>query len=261
MFQSRDGAGLPALPGATPDTPRKLEFALQSRVFLRQHRSPALPFASLSSAGLAGSCCSSKRAISQREERTGLEFPEEVNTASGSAWLVGTGSRTKRILGIKDINVYALGLYVEPSAAKKCLTKYKDKDNALETQEFYNDVISSKDLGKTLKVIVSFGGLKRHHFVNAIEERLAPVMTADKDQVALEQFKHQFDDVAFHRGLQIDFTHTHDNVMLTRVQDKEVCIPSEVLCRQFFSLYLGQNPVSAEAKQHIGMGLSSLLKS
>lgn len=35
------------------------------------------------------------------------------------------GVRAKRLLGLKNINVYAVGLYVEAPAAKRVLAKYK----------------------------------------------------------------------------------------------------------------------------------------
>lgn len=47
--------------------------------------------------------------------------------------------RAKRILGLKNINVYAVGIYVDTPAAKKALHKYKSAGEAsVQNQQMYD---------------------------------------------------------------------------------------------------------------------------
>ena len=64
------------------------------------------------------------------EPRTGLEFPELFCSRGnqGCAELQGVGVRAKRIAGLKDVNVYALGIYVEEAALDRAVKpKHKGK--------------------------------------------------------------------------------------------------------------------------------------
>ena len=64
------------------------------------------------------------------EPKTGLEFPELFCSRGkdGCAELQGVGVRAKRIAGLKDVNVYALGIYVEEAALDRAVKpKHKGK--------------------------------------------------------------------------------------------------------------------------------------
>lgn len=41
-------------------------------------------------------------------------------------------------------------------------------------QSFYKEIINSDAFEKTLRLVISFGHIKRAQFVSALEERLAP---------------------------------------------------------------------------------------
>ncbi len=46
--------------------------------------------------------------------------------------------RAKRLLGLKNINVYALGLYVDAPAAKRALAKHKPAAGTAPSQSLYD---------------------------------------------------------------------------------------------------------------------------
>ena len=103
-----------------------------ARAFVRpgDERRPArapLPFAALS-----GSLAASRPKL-RTERHTGLEFPAEFCSRGrdGCAQLEGVGVRAKRIAGLKNVNVYALGIYIDEAAALKALApKHKAKPAA-----------------------------------------------------------------------------------------------------------------------------------
>lgn len=88
------------------------------------------PFASLGAAAIAPAAAATTAAAAAvrppvvREPRTGTLFPGELEHCAGSKGCpvaLGAGSRTKRVAGVKTIDVYTLALYVDPAAAKQLL--------------------------------------------------------------------------------------------------------------------------------------------
>ncbi|GFH31120.1 chalcone_isomerase domain-containing protein [Haematococcus lacustris] len=113
------------------------------------------------------------------EPQTGLPYPADycVFGTSNCPQLAGLGVRVKKILGLKNINIYALGIYVDSAAAKKALgSKFKslDKETLANSQALLDEVLACESIEKTLRLVISFGALKRSQFVEALNERLAP---------------------------------------------------------------------------------------
>lgn len=61
---------------------------------------------------------------------------------------------------------------VSLSSLKSLFSKLTQAAN----QAFFNDVIASDAFEKTLRLVISFGHVKRLQFVSALEERLAPAL-------------------------------------------------------------------------------------
>lgn len=199
----------------------------------------------------------------RRESHTAVEFPFEIchRTTKDCPVLTGIGVRAKKLLGIKNINVYALGIYVDAHAAKRALSKYKGVqiEELKRDQSFYNEVIHSKSIDKTLRIVISFSHLSRRQFVSALEERLAPLLRKS-DQVALDAFTKQFDDVELKKGIEITFCDSAGR-LTTKIGGKQAgTISSPALCESLFDIYLGTNPVSPEAKTNFGANLASVIK-
>lgn len=96
--------------------------------------------------------------------------------------------------------VYAVGLYVDPHAAKKLLDgKVSAGASALDqgifdggqpdaelmllataspmpTQLLTADIIQANDVEKSLRMVISFGGVNQKNFWSALQERLEPAM-------------------------------------------------------------------------------------
>jgi len=192
-----------------------------------------------------------------KETRTGCQFPEDYCTVGKDHCpvLTGVGVRSKRVIGVKNIDVYAVGLYVDPVAAKKVLgAKYKDAS----PEKLFEEIKKNDSVEKTMRLVISFKGLTYSRFWKALEERLAPELSKKGDSEVLATFGSQFDGLKFYKGMSMSFT-GKDGQLSTRIDDKKVgMIKSKALCDAIFEIYLGADPVSKDAKESIGKGLARL---
>lgn len=223
------------------------------------------PFASISTNLLRNIGVSGSTELLRKDRATGLEFPSVYcHKSKPCAGLAGLGVRAKKILGIKNINIYALGIYVDSVAAKKALAgKYKGAGSveALSAdQNLFDDVVSSSAFEKSLRLVISFGSLKRSQFVEALQERLEPRLKQAGEPASMDAFKKLFDDVAFHKGTEIVFVQ-EGGKLITKVDGKQVgSIASPKLCSSLFDIYLGSDAVAPEAKTTFGLTLASVLR-
>lgn len=238
-----------ALSASNPTTNRRIRFG-------------ALPFASLSSSAHPPSA---SFAHAQTEAATGTLYPSDycILTKSHCPQLAGVGVRAKRILGLKNINVYTVGLYVDGPHAKKALSKWKgsEVDGLLVHQEAFDDLVSNTHFEKSLRLVISFGALKRSQFVSALEERLKPALDKAKEPAStLKSFEALFDGVTFRKGMEVGFASHHKGQLVTQIDGKQVgSINSPALVKALFDIYVGPDPVSSEAKRSFGKGLAALL--
>ncbi|KAI8477278.1 MAG: chalcone isomerase [Monoraphidium minutum] len=229
-----------------------------------RRRGGGAPFASV-----GASCCSKAVpklfAAPLTEPATGIAYPDTlcVATKSHCPGLAGVGVRAKRILGLKNINVYALGLYVDASGAKKALGKWKGSsgDALLKSQAAFDALVNTESFERSLRLVISFGGLKRATFVNALEERLAPPLRKAGKSAVMQDFERLFDNASFKKGTEIDFSASGHGKLVTKVDGKQVgTIESPELVKALFDIYLGSDAVSADAKASFAQGLSALLR-
>jgi len=171
--------------------------------------------------------------------------------------------RAKRILGLKNINVYTVGLYVDGHGAKKALHKYKGTsvDGVLMHQDMFDELVDNTHFEKSLRLVISFGSLKRSQFVSALEERLKPALEKAKEPAAtLKSFEALFDGVQFRKGLEVAFATHHKGELVTKIDGKQAgTIHSPALVKALFDIYVGPDAVSADAKRSFGKGLATLL--
>uniref|UniRef100_A0A061RGD1 Chalcone-flavonone isomerase family protein n=1 Tax=Tetraselmis sp. GSL018 TaxID=582737 RepID=A0A061RGD1_9CHLO len=205
----------------------------------------------------------SRNSESIQEPATGLYFAREYCTRGekNCSSLAAVGVRAKRILGVKNVNVYAVGLYVDASAAKARLSNYKGKsaDDLVNNSQFYREFIAADGIEKTVRLKISYNGITRGAFWKALKERLEPPLEKAGEISTLEKFGGQFETVAFHRGLDIAFT-CKGMTTVTRVDGREVgAITSAALTEALLGVYMGDSPVSQGAKENFGRGLAGVL--
>jgi len=198
-----------------------------------------------------------------KEAATGLEFSAEFcpRDKSNCSQVAGLGVRAKRILGLKNINVYAVGLYVDAAGVRSKLGKYKGRDaeELVKSSNMYKDFVASSGVEKTLRLIINYGNISSDTFSNALKERMEPGLKSAGELKTMEKFTNLFTDVKFRKGLDITFTCAGDT-MTTRIDGKEVGkIISPKLNEVLLNVYVGDSPVSEDAKKNFATGLVSIL--
>ncbi|XP_038710562.1 fatty-acid-binding protein 2-like isoform X2 [Tripterygium wilfordii] len=186
------------------------------------------------------------------EPRTGIEFPmilddllaEENRSSLSSEVLVGTGSRTMKIIKIKSLKVYAFGFYVHPhSVCEKLGPKYTSLQlsELNKSSDFYQDLLSA--------------------FEKSLRARLVK-MNPDIDYQCLRTFGSCFtQDISLPAGTTIDFRRTADGQLITEIGGNQIgAVRSKDLCRAFFDMYIGDVPVSEQTKEEIGKNVANIIR-
>ncbi|KAB2077240.1 hypothetical protein ES319_A06G087500v1 [Gossypium barbadense] len=184
------------------------------------------------------------------EPRTGIEFPTildnmldtQNNSSLASEVLVGTGSRTMKIIKIKSLKVYAFGFYIHPySVCKKLGAKYASipVDELNKHNDFYQDLLS-EDIGMTVRLVVNCNGMKVNTVRDAFEKSLRARLV---------------------KGTIIDFQRTADGQLITKIGGNQIgAVHSKDLCRAFFDMYIGDFPVSEQTKEDIGRNVANIIR-
>ncbi|PKA49579.1 Fatty-acid-binding protein 2 [Apostasia shenzhenica] len=207
------------------------------------------------------------------EPNTGIKFPGILDKFISGDYnrttevLVGTGFRNLRVIKLKSLKVYAFGLYVNvDSVCEKLGLKYVSVPiNELQNcSDFYEDLLR-EDIGMTVRLVVNCNGLKistvRDAFEKSLRIRLQK-MNPDTDYHCLTVFGSYFmQDIPLPVGTTIDFRRTADGRLITEIGDKHIgAVHSKDLCRAFFDMYIGDIPVSVQAKQNIAQNVAGLLR-
>lgn len=209
------------------------------------------------------------------EPRTGIEFPMildnvlagENNSNLCSELLVGTGSRAMTIVYLKSLKVYAFGFYVHPpSVCEKLGPKYASFsfDELNNRQGFYEDLLR-QDIDMTVRLVVSCNGLKINTVKDAFEKSLRTRLlkaNPETDFQCIRTFGSCFtQDIPLPAGTTIDFRRTADGQLITEIEGKQIgAVRSKDLCRAFFSMYIGDIPVSEQTKEEIGRNVANIVR-
>ncbi|KAK1372640.1 Chalcone isomerase [Heracleum sosnowskyi] len=208
------------------------------------------------------------------EPSTGIEFPtvldnnsaRETNSSGTSEVLVGTGSRTMKIIKIKSLKVYAFGFYVHPcDVCEKLGSKYSyiSAGELNQRHSFYQDLLR-EDISMTVRLVVRVNGIKVSTVRNAFEKSLRARLiktNPNTDLDCLRRFGSLFSqDAPIHAGTTIYFRRTVDGHFITEIGGHQIgAVHSRDLCRAFFDMYIGDVPVCAETKDEIGRNVATIL--
>ncbi|RZC49234.1 hypothetical protein C5167_017657 [Papaver somniferum] len=197
------------------------------------------------------------------DSKTGFPFPAILND---NRRLLGIGLRRKVLFGLKNIDVYAFGVYADDGEIKKLLTDKYSEFSASELKESkLNEDIMEKDICMTVRLQIAYGRLSirsvRNAFEDSVGNRLKKFGGADNAEL-LQSFTSQFkDEYKLPRGSVIELSREPGHVLRTTIDGKEVgSIQSKLLCRSIFDLYIGEDPFDTQAKEDIKQNLAALLK-
>ncbi|EIE20825.1 chalcone isomerase [Coccomyxa subellipsoidea C-169] len=199
------------------------------------------------------------------ERKIGIEFPETFCHISQKDCpaLIGTGARAKKLAGLKNIDVYAMGFYIDSRAAKQELGR--DFDCLPPVSLEHNQVLAERlktanNIEKTVRIVVTSGMVNQSRFSKGLRESLEPRLKQTGDTAALDEFEALFKGAQFYKGLEMSFTNTKNGSLALRIGNKEVGqVHAPGFTRAFFDLYLGTDPVSPDGKASIAKGLAAVI--
>lgn len=161
--------------------------------------------------------------------------------------LCGVGTRQKRLVGIKQLHVYALGLYVSEDFAP----------SPQDARPWDEELVSRSDVDKIISIVISSSLVNRKKFVGALDDALLPVVESTSSEATLCRFRALFDNVTFKKGLHLDF-YLRDGSLTAKVDGHTLgTLDDEAFSRAFAGVYLGAAPVSPKAKEAFRRGLES----
>ncbi|KAM5563733.1 fatty-acid-binding protein 1 [Rosa sericea] len=198
------------------------------------------------------------------DSKTGVSFPSVLD---GTRRLLGIGLRRKRVLGLKNIDVYAYGIYADDIDVKKLLSEKYGKLSLSELQENkeYDDVLLETDIGVTVRLQIVYGKLSigsvRSAFEESVGSRLQKFGGSDNQEL-LQRFTSQFkDEIKIPRGSIIDLSREPGYVLRTTIDGNDVgSIQSKLLCKSILDLYIGEEPFDKQAKEDVKLNLASVLQ-
>ncbi|XVF72402.1 hypothetical protein PTKIN_Ptkin12aG0118600 [Pterospermum kingtungense] len=231
-------------------------------------QNPKLPFlqnsANVRSSLLWGSLSLAAGSAPVVESNSGVSFPPVLGN---SLRLLGVGLRKKRILGLKNIDVYAFGVYANGDDVKKFLSQKYGNLSASElkdNKDFSNDLMED-DICMTVRLQIVYSKLSMKSIRNAFEEsvgsRLQKFGGPDNKEL-LERFTSQFkDEYKLPKGSVVDLSKERGHVLKTKIDGKETgSIQSKLLCRSILDLYIGEDPFDRRTKEDVEVNAASFLK-
>lgn len=177
--------------------------------------------------------------------------------------------RRKSLFGLKNVDVYAFGVYADSGEIKEVLgEKYgKASPSELEKKELIDDLKNS-DVCMTVRLQIVYGKLSirsvRSAFEESVGNRLQKFSGSESsdNKELLQRFTSLFkDEYKIPRGSIIDLSRELGSVVRTTIEGKEVgSIQSKLLCRSILDLYIGDDPFDRKAKEEIEQNLASLFQ-
>ena len=203
---------------------------------------------------LSGSALS--KDVTRPGSKIGVVFADQM--------LTGVGIREKTIFAV---DVYAMGIYVEPKAAGKALDKWRGKSaKELQEDESFYTALLAKGLPTTLRLVMCRdvdGDDMAEAFEDSLEPRMKAILAKDAKlgkMQDLARFRSFFNVDEVEDGVELLFTWDMDGTLYTRMQGKPLGgITSPALSQSLFDIFLGAKPITKSAKKSLVERVPSVL--
>ncbi|KAK7336756.1 hypothetical protein VNO77_17303 [Canavalia gladiata] len=228
-------------------------------------RNPLSSFFSLDrSLPLWGSLSMADIGVPVVESKTGASFPSVLDT---SQKLYGIGLRKKSIFGLKNIDVYAYGVYADDNDIKRYLSEKYGKLSASQlkgNKELTEDLMEN-DISMTIRLQIVYSKLSIRSVRSAFEESVGSRLKkfgGSEDKELLQRFTSMFkDEFKIPRGSVIHLSREKGHILRTSIDGQEVgSIQSKLLCKSILDLYFGEEPFDKQAKEAIELNVASYLQ-
>ncbi|KAI8533609.1 hypothetical protein RHMOL_Rhmol10G0023000 [Rhododendron molle] len=194
----------------------------------------------------------------ETEPKTGVTFPVKLDDGKQ---LNAVGIRKKSMLGI-GIKIYSFGLYADNARLKEILESRFGKAPTKPTEAMYQSVIDS-DAGMRVRLVIVFSNLTmtrvRKNFDEGLGASIKKLTGGKNDELAKKVMGEASDDIKLTSGSVVEISRLPGYILQTKVVGEVVSkVESELLCRAFINMYLGDDPFDKEAKDRFGMSLITL---
>ncbi|XP_010468880.1 PREDICTED: fatty-acid-binding protein 1 [Camelina sativa] len=196
------------------------------------------------------------------EPKTGFSFPASIGD---SRRLLGVGLRKKSLLGLKNIDVYAFGVYADCDDVKKLVgEKYANLPaSEIRGNKSFLDDLMQADIKMTIRLQIVYGKLSirsvRSAFQESVGNRLKKFGGLDNDQLLLSFTSLFKDEYKIPRNSTIDLTKEPGHVLSVAIEGDHVgSVKSQLLCRSILDLYIGEEPFDKNAKEDFLDNVASL---
>ncbi|XVF16336.1 hypothetical protein REPUB_Repub10bG0022700 [Reevesia pubescens] len=193
------------------------------------------------------------------EPKTGVSFPVKLDDGKQ---LNCVGLRKKSMLGM-GIKIYGFGMYADNEKLKDLLKSKIGKVPEKPTQELYQVVIDS-DVEMMVRLVIVFSSLTmsmvRKNFDEGLGVSIKKLTGGKKnDELANKVMGQASDDIKLTPGSLIEISRLPGYVLETKVKGEVVSkVESELLCRAYIHMYLGDDALDKDAKDKFGISLLSL---
>lgn len=198
------------------------------------------------------------------EKETGTNYDESLKPADAtkSLKLMGVGVREKTIF---NVNIYALGYYLDADAAKTALAAFKGKDaKALGGDAEFRKLALGDSYEAACLMVMSRdvdGEDMGDAFDGSLKPRIEKLGGGAAGLDALKKFRGYFSIDEVKEGVKLLFLWKKGGKLTSYMDGKKLGeIDSLVLSQALFDTWIGADPVSAGAKRSIMKGFEKLLK-
>ncbi|KAL3813821.1 hypothetical protein ACJIZ3_015089 [Penstemon smallii] len=193
------------------------------------------------------------------EHRTGVSFP--VRLGDGMQ-LKAVGLRKKSMLGL-GIKIYGFGVYADNEKLKDLLKTKIGKAPTKPTKEMFQMVIDS-DVGMMVQLVIVYSNLTmsmvRKNFNEGLGSSIKKLTGGKNEELTNKIMGEATDDIKLTPGSVIEISRLPGYTLQTKVKGEIVStVESELLCRAYIHMYLGEEPFDKEAKENFGTSMLSLL--
>ncbi|NP_001312625.1 fatty-acid-binding protein 1-like [Nicotiana tabacum] len=192
------------------------------------------------------------------EPKTGISFAVKLEDGMQ---LKAVGLRKKSMLGM-GLKIYGFGIYADNEKLKDLMRSKIGKAPSKPTKEMYQIVIDS-DFGMMVRLVIVFSNLTmsmvRKNFDEGLGAAIKKLTGGKNEELTKKIMGEASDDIKLTSGSVIEISRLPGYVLQTRVKGEIVSkVESELLCRAFIYMYLGDDPFDKEAKEKFGASMVSM---
>ncbi|XP_071728033.1 chalcone isomerase-like protein 1 [Rutidosis leptorrhynchoides] len=192
------------------------------------------------------------------EKKTGVSFPIKLHDGRE---LKAIGVRRKNVFGF-PFKIYSFGIYADNQKLAAVLKSKLVERQAKVTKEMYEMVIDNP-VGITVKMVMVISNVPmsmvRKNLNDGIGVAIRKLGGGQNNELTKRIMGEAKDEIKLTHGSKIEVTCLPGYVLETKANGKVVNkLESELVCRAFVYLYLGEDPLDKEAKDKFGMSLVSM---